>query len=84
MRPRVRTLLFLIFSILAAWAVSSRAADSALSVEYRVKAAYLYNFTRFVEWPGHTHDTADNHKISICLLGKDIMMIREKPSQLHC
>ncbi len=71
MRPRARTLLFLIFSILAAWAVSSRAADSAVSVEYRIKAAYLYNFTRFVEWPARAHNTADNGKIAICLLGRD-------------
>ncbi|MEE8428196.1 MAG: YfiR family protein [Gammaproteobacteria bacterium] len=71
MRPRARTLLLLIFSILSAWTVSSRAADSALSVEYRVKAAYLYNFTRFIEWPARAHDTADNGKIAICLLGHD-------------
>lgn len=28
-----------------------RSAPSAPAVEYRLKAAYLYNFTKFVEWP---------------------------------
>ncbi len=32
-------------------AVSSFAADTA-ALEYQVKAAFLYNFTKFVQWPG--------------------------------
>lgn len=71
MRPRARNLLLLVFSMLAAWAAALRAADSQGSVEYQVKAAYLYNFTRFVEWPADTHDDANNGKIAICLLGDD-------------
>jgi hypothetical protein len=36
--------------------------------EYQVKAAYLYNFGRFVEWPA----TAVNNKpFTICVLGHD-------------
>jgi len=38
--------------------------------EYEVKAAFLYNFTKFVEWPG----TAFANKIApmiICIFGKD-------------
>jgi uncharacterized protein DUF4154 len=36
--------------------------------EYEVKATYLYNFGRFVEWPasGNTSD-----KFAICVLGQD-------------
>jgi YfiR/HmsC-like len=38
--------------------------------EYQVKAAYLYNFGKFVEWPAIA--TAANHDpFLICVLGKD-------------
>ncbi len=49
---------------------SSRAAAQPgdESLEYRVKAAYLLNFTRYVEWPVRTEaDTV----LSICVLGTD-------------
>jgi hypothetical protein len=38
--------------------------------EYRVKAAFLYNFARFVEWPSQTFKKAGN-PIAICVVGKD-------------
>lgn len=38
--------------------------------EYQVKAAYLYNFTRFVEWPAQT-DAGPNGPFAICVLGED-------------
>jgi hypothetical protein len=34
--------------------------------EYQVKAAYLYNFGKFVRWPGTSLD-----QFSICILGHD-------------
>jgi hypothetical protein len=37
-------------------------------LEYRVKAAYLLNFTRYVEWPT---STAADTALSICVLGAD-------------
>jgi len=37
--------------------------------EYAVKAAYLYNFGRFVEWP--TRDAASDDTFRICILGRD-------------
>ena len=38
--------------------------------EYQVKAAFLYNFAKFVEWPSGTfHDSTSPTKI--CVLGKD-------------
>lgn len=38
--------------------------------EYQVKAAYLYNFSRFVEWPSQPgNDRKD--AFAICVLGKD-------------
>ncbi|HKF51317.1 MAG TPA: YfiR family protein [Candidatus Acidoferrales bacterium] len=35
--------------------------------EYQVKAAYLYNFSRFVEWPAAER----GEPFAICVLGKD-------------
>ena len=37
--------------------------------EYRVKAAFLYNFVKFVEWPATP--AAQEGPIEICVLGKD-------------
>jgi len=41
------------------------AAAQDVPLEYRVKAAYLYNFTRFVEWPASAFDASDS--FTICL-----------------
>ena len=38
--------------------------------EYRVKAAYLYNFARFVTWPRNESDIAST-PIRICTYGSD-------------
>lgn len=40
------------------------------SKEYQVKAAFLYNFTKFVEWPPETLG-ADGEPIVIAVLGKN-------------
>jgi YfiR/HmsC-like len=37
--------------------------------EYQVKAAYLYNFGKFVEWP--INATASEGSFNICVLGQD-------------
>ncbi len=34
--------------------------------EYHVKAAFLYNFTKFIEWPAQTPNLVD-----ICIVGED-------------
>ena len=39
-------------------------------VEYQVKAAYLLNFTRYVEWPDQAF-TSPTAPIDICVLGND-------------
>jgi hypothetical protein len=38
--------------------------------EYQVKAAFLYNFAKFVDWPPESFRSA-NDPIVICILGKD-------------
>lgn len=40
------------------------------SLEYRVKAAFLYNFTRFLEWPGEAAP-GSGEAFDVCVLGKD-------------
>lgn len=40
-------------------------ADEA-SVEYKIKAGYLYNFTKFITWPEEKTET-----FNICILGTD-------------
>jgi hypothetical protein len=38
--------------------------------EYQVKATYLYNFGRFVKWPG-TVTAGKGDSFSVCLIGQD-------------
>jgi hypothetical protein len=38
--------------------------------EHHVKAAFLYNFAKFVEWPPQTFKTRQD-PVSICVLGQD-------------
>jgi hypothetical protein len=47
---------------------SCQAADAAL--EYQVKAAFLLNFTKFIEWPAAAFVAPDS-PIAICILGDD-------------
>ncbi|MGA7218324.1 MAG: YfiR family protein [Candidatus Sulfotelmatobacter sp.] len=50
--------------------IPSSQAQKATPTEYEVKAAYLYNFGRFVEWPNQ--DTAQSAgPFSVCVLGED-------------
>lgn len=44
--------------------------QQARPTEYQVKAVYLYNFSRFVEWPAR-RISASGNSFTICVLGKD-------------
>jgi hypothetical protein len=47
-------------------------ADSTRNVlEYKVKAAYLYNFTKFVNWPSQVLTKDTEVPLKICILGVD-------------
>jgi YfiR/HmsC-like len=64
-RPSLTALVF-------AWvliAVPCLQAQSAKPTDYDVKAAYLYNFGRFVEWPPSV--TAKSDVFNVCILGQD-------------
>jgi hypothetical protein len=45
-------------------------AEEHLVDEYRIKAAYLFNFAKFVEWPPEAFATA-YEPIAICVLGQN-------------
>jgi hypothetical protein len=55
---------------LAVTAVRANAQESVTG-EYQVKAAFLYNFTKFVEWPPGLFESSDS-PISICVLGQNL------------
>jgi hypothetical protein len=59
--------LLLVVLLLAAVAAAPAAAAPEPSVEYGVKAAFLYNFTKFVEWP----PGADQGDLALCVFGED-------------
>jgi hypothetical protein len=44
-------------------------AQGAKPTDYDVKAVYLYNFGRFVEWPSSV--TAKSDVFNVCILGQD-------------
>jgi hypothetical protein len=51
-------------------AASAALGQTAKSTEYQVKAAYLYNFGKFVQWPAKNGEPK-NDSFSICLLGRN-------------
>jgi hypothetical protein len=61
------------FVVLACWLFSSAPRAFSLNgegVEYPVKLAFLYNFTKFVEWPPDSYRDA-GASLAICIVGRD-------------
>jgi hypothetical protein len=60
--------------VLAAWMTGSSVAgvfaQSREASEYQIKAAFLYNFAKFVEWPPENSRGADD-PMTICIVGED-------------
>jgi len=52
------------------WAAFPPPAPAEPALEYQVKAAFLLNFTRFIEWPPNAFANPAA-PFSICVLGKD-------------
>jgi hypothetical protein len=50
---------------------STLSAQTPKITEYQVKAAYLANFGRFVEWPASAASAAKSETFNICVLGQD-------------
>lgn len=55
---------------LALTLIASMQAVEQEPLEYRVKAAFLLNFTRFVEWPASAFSDSEA-PIAICIIGED-------------
>lgn len=57
----------LVLALLAALATAG-ASRAQTAQEYEVKAAFLYNFTKFVEWPAHAFADGKS-SLRLCVLG---------------
>jgi YfiR/HmsC-like len=60
----------LCLAVFQALLLPSTCAAADESLEYQVKAAFLLNFTKFVEWPPAAFEATDS-PIAICILGED-------------
>jgi hypothetical protein len=62
----------LVFCIIAGFLLGSSRAHSqeADLNEYQIKAAFLFNFAKFIEWPEGTYSNAQSPFI-VCIFGKD-------------
>ncbi|MFA6289772.1 MAG: YfiR family protein [Opitutaceae bacterium] len=65
-----RRLLLAFFALLCLAGHAAIGATPAVSKEYQVKAAFLYNFTKFVEWPASRFPD-DTSPIVIAVLGRN-------------
>ncbi len=68
LRPNLTILCLLLLASLILGAGSSCLASDAVSKEYRLKAAFIYNFAKFVEWP-QGNFANDSSPIVIGVLG---------------
>lgn len=50
------------------WLFAVEAAVPAVTPEYKIKAAFLFQFSRFVEWPADAFASSDA-PLTICVLG---------------
>lgn len=66
---RISRLLPCLLACAGALILPSRAVAQAV-LEYQVKAAFLLNFAKFVEWPSSAFADPDS-PVAICILGKD-------------
>lgn len=69
-RSKLYILIVVYFGVQAALITPQAFAASASSREYQVKAAFLYNFIQFTEWPA-AKIADNNNAISIGIIGDD-------------
>ena len=67
---KILTIMFTVMVVTAVYGAPSVSAESRMPSEYQVKAAFLYNFAKFVEWPD-TAFTSKSAPLNICILGKN-------------
>ena len=63
------SIVYLLSSILSVCAIAY-AAELPAPSEYQIKAAFLYNFAKFVEWPSQALPES-SASITLCVLGED-------------
>jgi len=66
----VRLRIIAVMGLVAVMLCPSVRAQSEQPGEYQLKAAFLFNFAKFVDWPPGTFATADS-PFTICILGQD-------------
>jgi len=71
MRKLLGILAIVVVTCLCAFTPASADDESDRSIkEYQVKAAFLYNFIKFVTWPGD-HALEQTHAANICIVGSN-------------
>src|SRR5712664_4555889 len=63
-------ILIIALSVSLSWAPGALAQDSSNSSEYLIKAGFIFNFAKFVDWPPTTFAQPDS-PIVIGILGTD-------------
>lgn len=53
-------------AVLFTWALPANAQSSGLT-EYQVKAAFIFNFAKFTDWPDASRDAS----LTVCIAGRD-------------
>ena len=64
-----QVIVMIVLGVMASGVLNARAAPASLR-EYQIKAAFLYNFVKFVEWPAEAFAETDG-TITIGVLGED-------------
>lgn len=70
MRRKICIFVALVLALLVATIAPQARAESAPAREYQIKAAFIYNFTKFVDWPKEKAADSSN-VITIGIIGKD-------------
>lgn len=83
-RPTLRHALELAVAV-AATALAPAPAHAQAASEYQAKAAFLYNFTKFVDWPPRAF-ASPTAPINVCVLGEEYFgasldVIQERQAQ---
>ena len=69
-RSRARLVAIVLLILLKLLGAISIGAQTSPPTEYQVKAAFIYNFAKFVEWPPNAF-TDEKSPITLCVYGKD-------------
>jgi len=65
-KPQKKGVLLSLFFLAALVSLSKLSFAQDNSIEYKIKAGYLYNFTKFISWPENESET-----FNLCIIGKD-------------